>query len=515
MGAPEPGQLSSPFPAAMTPLPTGRPGLRPRRLRSRAAVLATLLFASTALGGCRRAPAPADPQLVAQWLRASLAFVRTERLGPPVAARISAYGATALYEGLAADPRSGLRSMGGQLNGLPALPAPRDGKAVDGATVAATAEAIVLDSLFRDGFASTRRTIDSLAASQVAARREAGVDDELRERSERHGRELAAAILAWAAGDGFFATRGKAWTAAVATGTWVNTTTTDQFVPHGLSGESDVVLVGNPGVALDASRASERQLFVNRPKDANPRTTLPAFNPTKPTEPYWGTLRPIALDAADQCPAGSAVAYSDDRGSAFWKMAQELYDSVKVVTPEKREIALFWSDNPVATGTPAFHWTSVINQMIARRGLDAEQSAELYALSSIAMHDAFIGCWKSKYEVMGVRPVAYVRAHLDSAWQPLFATPPFPEYPSGHSTISAAAARVLIGTLGDTIPFVDSTQVDIGRAPRAFRSFSHARDEVAVSRVYGGIHFVPAVVDGVTQGECIGRRVLARVRTRK
>jgi hypothetical protein len=301
----------------------------------------------------------------------------------------------------------------------------------------------------------------------------------------------------------------------VAVGSWVNTVTTDQFVPQGLSGESDVVLVSNPGVALDASRASERQLLVNRPKALDARTTLPAFNPTRPTEPYWGTLRPIVLRDGDECPAPPAVPYSDERGSAFWRMAQELVDSTKVETPEKREIALFWSDNPVATGTPGFHWVSLVNQMIARRGLDADASAELFALTSIAINDAFIGCWKEKYRVMGVRPVSYVRAHLDSAWQPLFATPPFPEYPSGHSSISAAAARVLIGTLGDSIPFADSTQVDIGRAPRAFRSFSHARDEVAMSRVYGGIHFMPAVMNGVVQGECIGARVLDRLRTRK
>ena len=487
-----------------------------RRLRRRATLAA--LGATIALAGlaaCGRRPAPADPQLVAQWLRTSLAFVRSERLGPPVAARISALGAIALYEGLAADPSSRLRSLGGQLNGLGALPATPDGKPVDGATVAATAEAVVLDSLFRDGFASTRRSIDSLADAQVASRRAAGDDDELRERSVRHGKAIGTAILAWASTDGFFATRGRPWNAPVAVGSWVNTVTTDQFVPQALSGESDLVLAGNPGVALDASRASERQLLVNRPKAFNARTTLPTFNPTRPTEPYWGSLRPIALRDGAECPAPPEVPYSDERGSAFWRMAQELYDSVKVVTPEKREIALFWSDNPIATGTPGFHWVSVVNQMIARRALDADQAAELFALTSIAINDAFIGCWKTKFEVMGVRPVTYVRAHIDSAWHPLFATPPFPEYPSGHSTISAAAARVLIGTLRDTIPFVDSTQMDVGYAPRPFRSFSHALDEVAISRVYGGIHFMPAVMNGIVQGECVARRVIERLHTRK
>jgi hypothetical protein len=482
------------------------PSLRLRR---------AFVLVAALLAGCAQRPAPADPQLVAQWLRTSLAFVRSERLGPPVAARISAYGAIALYEGLAADPGSRLRSLAGQVNGLERLPAPPAGRPVDGAVAAASAERVVLDSLFRDGFASTRRTIDSLAAAQVAARRTQGVDDELRERSERHGEALGHAILAWAATDGFFATRGRPWAPPTQLGQWVNTVTTDQYVPQGLSGESDVVLANDPGTALDPSRASERQLFVNRPKAANPRTTLPTFNPVRPTEPYWGTLRTFVLRDGDECPAGTPPAYSEEKGSPFWTMARELYDSASVVTAEKREVALFWSDNPVATGTPGFHWVSVVNQMIPRRGLDAEQAAELYALTTMAIHDAFVGCWKEKFRSLVVRPVAYVQKAIDPHFAPLFATPPFPEYPSGHSTLSAAASRVLIATLGDTIAFDDSTQVDIGRAPRHFRSFSAARDEVAISRVYGGIHYMPAVMDGVRQGECIGAKVVARLRTRK
>ena len=487
--------------------------LLPRRAARTA--LAVALAVVLLPAACAAPADPADPQLVAQWLRTSLAFVRSERLGPPVAARISAYGAIALYEGYASDARSQLRSLAGQVNGLDRLPAPPKGGDVDGAVVAAVAERIVLDSLFRDGLASTRRTIDSLAAAQVAARRLAGVDDELRERSERHGRALGAALLAWAATDGFFDTRGRSWTAPTYAGAWVNTSTVDQFVPQGLSGESDIVLASDPATNLDAARASERQLFVNRPRRRDPKTTLPTFNPAGTTEPFWGTLRTFALKDADECPAGPVPAYSPSDSSAFWRMAKELYDSTKTVTPEKREIALFWSDNPIATGTPGFHWVSVVNQMIGRRRLDADASAELYALTTMAIHDAFVGCWKEKFRSMTMRPVTYVRRHIDSTWTPLFATPPFPEYPSGHSTLSAAAARVLIETLGDSIPFADSTQMDIGFAPRPFRSFSHARDEVAISRVYGGIHFMPAVVNGMAQGECVGRHVLSRVKTRK
>jgi PAP2 superfamily len=73
---------------------------------------------------------------------------------------------------------------------------------------------------------------------------------------------------------------------------------------------------------------------------------------------------------------------------------------------------------------------------------------------------------------------------------------------------------VIIGVLGDTIPFIDSTQVDIGQPPREFTSFSAALAEVAVSRVYAGVHYFPAVIEGLAQGRCIGRRVRTLVTRR-
>src|SRR5262245_2266926 len=216
------------------------------------------------LAACQASPP--DAQLVGQWLRTSLAFVRSERLGPPVAARISAYASIALYEGYAADSRSNLRSLAGQLNGLWALPQPDGIGRVDGATVAAEAERAVLDSLFSEGYASTRRTIDSLADAQVAARTRKGIRSDEREHSVALGKRLGAAILAWAATAGFFATRGRPWQAPTATSQWVNTTTTDQFVAQQLSGESDIVLNNAGAPTADAANASTRNMFANRPK---------------------------------------------------------------------------------------------------------------------------------------------------------------------------------------------------------------------------------------------------------
>lgn len=483
----------------------------PRHCRARrlggAAVSALIV-----LGACTRPPTSPDPQLVAQWTRSSLAFVRSERLGPPVASRISAYAAVTLFEGYAADATSGLRSLAGQLNGLDSLPQAVADAPVDGAIVAAVAERLVLDSLFRDGFATTRNTIDSLAAAQVASRVAAGVGEAMRERSERHGEALAAAILGWAAADGYFETRKLTWQAPARRDQWENTATLDQFVPQTLSGQSDFVSTQNPNVALNAETASEKGVFTNRPKAAGP-TTLPSFNPTRPTEPYWGTLRTFVIRDGDECAPPPPPAYSERPGSPFHAMGKAFHDSVKSLTPEQRQVALFWADNPIATGTPGFHWISIVNQMIARRALPAPVAAELYALTSLAIADAFIGCWKEKYRSMVVRPVAYVQRVFDADFRTVIPTPPFPEYPSGHSVQSAAAVEVLIAALGDTIAFADSSQMDVGQPPRPFASFSAAREEVAWSRVYAGVHYLPAVIDGITQGRCIGARVRA-LRTR-
>lgn len=484
-----------------------------RRATSRHRVAACCMTVVGLLAGCGREPAAPDPQLVAQWMRTSLAFVRTERLGPPVASRISAYSAVALYEGYAADARSSLRSLAGQLNGLASLPAVPDGDPVDGAVVAAEAERVVMDSLFRDGIPGTRRTIDSLAAAQIAARVAAGVSEAGRDRAVAHGRAIGNAVLAWAATDSFFATRGRAWTVSGKREEWINTATVAQFVPQTMSGQSDLVQLANPNIREDVENATAKGTFTNRPKADGP-TTLPTFNPTKPTEPYWGVLRPFVLTSGDECAAPPPPAYSEKVGTPFYEMGKQFHDTVMALTPAQKEIALFWADNPVATGTPGFHWISVVNLMVARRKLSADAAAELYALTSIAIADAFIGCWREKYRSNVVRPETWVRRVLDPKYQTVIPTPPFPEYTSGHSVQSGAAVDVLVRLLGDTIPYIDSTQVDIGQAPRPFASFTAAVREVAISRVYAGVHYFPAVVDGLTQGTCIGRRVNA-LKTRR
>jgi hypothetical protein len=107
-----------------------------------------------------------------------------------------------------------------------------------------------------------------------------------------------------------------------------------------------------------------------------------------------------------------------------------------------------------------------------------------------------------------LRPVTYIRRLVDPGWKPLLTTPPFPEYTSGHSVQSAAAAQVLTDLFGP-LAFTDRTHEQRGLPARSFGSFFAAAEEAAISRLYGGIHFRGAIERGIEQGLCIGTAVRA------
>jgi hypothetical protein len=140
--------------------------------------------------------------------------------------------------------------------------------------------------------------------------------------------------------------------------------------------------------------------------------------------------------------------------------------------------------------------------------LPLDRAAEAYAKVGIAVADAFISCWRTKFRENLLRPVTYVRSVIDPDWTPLLITPPFPEYTSGHSVQSAAAAAVLTDLLGP-VSFTDRTHESRGLPARSFASFNDAAREAAVSRMYGGIHFRAAIDRGLEQGVCVGGRACA------
>ncbi len=146
-------------------------------------------------------------------------------------------------------------------------------------------------------------------------------------------------------------------------------------------------------------------------------------------------------------------------------------------------------------------------QIFEKENTGLEKSVEVLARLGMAVSDGFIACWKSKFEYDLVRPVTYIKRVIDKTWEPLLITPPFPEYPSGHSTQSGAAATVLAKDFGDSYGFTDATHKRDGLAPRSFRSFEAAAQEAALSRLYGGIHYRAAIDMGLEQGKCVGKFV--------
>ena len=252
------------------------------------------------------------------------------------------------------------------------------------------------------------------------------------------------------------------------------------------------------------------------------------WQPTPPAymeaiEPHWTKVRPFAIDSSTQFTPVRPTEFSMNPNSLFYKELMEVYTVGKNLTEEQKEIASFWDCNPYVvnqTGhvmaatkkiTPGGHWIGIIKLASQKAKADAMKSAEAYALTSIALADAFISCWDEKFRSNLIRPETLINEHIDEDWMPLLQTPPFPEYTSGHSVISNAAAVALTSIFGDNFSFDDSTEVKYGLPVRSFNSFIHASEEAAISRLYGGIHYMPAIENGVTQGRALGNYVVNKL----
>jgi hypothetical protein len=164
--------------------------------------------------------------------------------------------------------------------------------------------------------------------------------------------------------------------------------------------------------------------------------------------------------------------------------------------------------------TPPGHWISIAMQVLDNEEAPLDRNVDVMARLGITVADAFIGCWDAKFKYDLVRPVTYIKRNIDKKWETLLITPPFPEYPSGHSTQSGAAATVLTAVFGENYAFEDRTHEADGLIPRKYASFWTAAEEAGISRLYGGIHYRAAIVEGLQQGRCIGAYAVAP-KTRK
>ena len=389
---------------------------------------------------------------------------------PPVASRVFAYPNVAAYE-IIAKGNEKYRSLSQQLTGLSAIPEPEAGKEINLQLAALIAH---MDMNRRLIFSEDRMIEyrDSLYGAWES------MNPKEFEESKAYGLQVAEHIVAWMDKDNYKQTR-----------------TMSKFTV-----DTD-----------DPSR----------------------WQPTPPSymdglEPHWNKIRPFVIDSAAQFKPVPPPRFSMDKDSDFYKELREVYDISQEITEkgdESDEVAMaqFWDCNPyvsVTRGhlmfatkkiTPGAHWIGITKIACRKSDYGFDDTVYAYTKTSIAIADAFISCWDEKYRSNLIRPETLINEYIDDSWKPVLQTPPFPEYSSGHSVASGAAAVALTDIFGDDFAFDDDTELPYGLPIRSFKSFNEASAEAAISRMYGGIHYRAAVEEGLKQGRALGQFVVDNV----
>ena len=255
------------------------------------------------------------------------------------------------------------------------------------------------------------------------------------------------------------------------------------------------------------------------------------WKPTPPDymdgiEPHWGKIRTMVLDSANMFPSKPPLKFDLTKGSPFQLQLQQVFQIGDNLTDEQLNKASFWDCNPYVTHhtghamiatkkiTPGGHWIGITAIASRINNSDFLETINAYANVSIALFDSFIACWDDKWKTLVVRPETLINKYYDDKWVPVLQTPPFPEYTSGHSVISRAAAVTLTDLYGENFSFVDTTELKYGLPERKYKSFIHASEEAAISRLYGGIHYMMAIEEGVIQGEKVGSYIVQKIQTK-
>jgi hypothetical protein len=389
---------------------------------------------------------------------------------PPVASRIYAYSYIAAYEVLASLDSTNI-PFAGQLHDLKPLPAPESDAEINSHFAALWAFSIIGKNLVYSEF-----YLDTLQTEIVRLANEKGMTESVVHASMEYAELCTDHLTQWIDGDQYKMMR-----------SW------DIFTP---SMDSAGAWIPTPPDYFDAM------------------------------EPHWPKLRTLVIDSASQFRPDPPTPFSLEEGSPFYLENIEVFEAVLGNDSDRVHIAKFWDDAPfqpkiqghAMSGekklTPPGHWLSIIRNACKANNYDLTNSIEAYSLASVVMFDAIISCWDAKYHYNYIRPVTVLQQIKDPLWMPILYTPNFPEYTSGHSVFSGSASTVAEFIFSDQYSFIDSSEYRFGLEPRSFNSFADAADEAAMSRMYGGIHFTPSIVNGVAQGREVGKFILDMIETR-
>ena len=401
-------------------------------------------------------------KVATDWMQAFRLIVKSEGKNPPQASRVYAYAGVGLYEAVMPG-MTGYVSLRTQL-GLTSIPPTESLGNLDFEVSANEALYGIALQIFGTLKPENSQLIENLHTKYVSGLH-AKLDGHLFDYSTDFGKKVSAATLNRAANDNFATTRNLVYT-----------------VP---------------------------------PASVNPANWVPTSSVLSPLEPFWGQLKCFGMPSSSACYTPSAIPFDATPGSAFYNQANEVMTTGQNLTPDQTAIAKWWADGTGTTPTPPGHWVGIATQVALQKNISLAKAAEMYAAMNMVMADAFISCWDSKYKINLLRPVSYIKTYVTggSAWTPLLVTPPFPEYPSGHSVSSSAAADVLTRLLG-TVSFSDTSNVSLGFAARSYNSFNDAANEAAISRLYGGIHYREAIQKGLLQGKDVSKAFFNNIRLR-
>lgn len=399
--------------------------------------------------------------IATEWMETIRAIVQSEGKNPPQASRIYAYASIAMYEAIVPG-MGGYRSLGGQIPGMNPLPKKtKTGKLDYNLAVNETMHQVALQ-IFGTLKPQNITLVENLYhqyKNELPGKDKKYVVEE----TTNFTKEVVAMVLQRVNNDNFSNTRSLVYQ-----------------VPANIN---------NPSFWTATSAALD------------------------PLEPYWGTIKCFAMTDGAVCTIRSTIPFNTTPGSAFYNQAKEVATTTSSLSQSQKDIALWWADGS-GTSTPPGHWIGIAGIMAKTNDLSLGETAQMYAMLSVGMADAFISCWNEKYRMNLLRPISYIRQYVpgNQNWSSFIGTPPFPEYPSGHSVASGAAADILGKIFGKNVSFTDNTNVGFGFQPRNFQSFSQAAEEAAMSRLYGGIHYREAIENGLKQGQEVSKTLFLKLK---